>query len=197
MFLQYILIYNILSQFLHRYYVLGKLKPSSQGIFPEFRKPVLVINFKIRLWGTGGAYGQINTCNFSATWSITKTYLIFHTAIIIWDIQLGLWSLFFNNPSPERGEMVKIRGRLYKNKCLQWRKAPSPLLLRKNSRLSEHKAVGVSPNRHFQQASLSFRYLVCCFDQVCAPSHAFPICLWSWRICHLKNLLGFCFPCCS
>ena len=135
---------------------------------------------------------------FVGTDWFTITSLRFQTSVTIWDIQVELWSLFFNNPSPERGEMMNIRGQLYKNKFLQWRKAPSsPLLLRNNSRLSEHKAVGVSPNRHFQQASLSFRYLVCCFDQVCAPSHAFPICLWSWKIFRLKNLSGFWFPQCS
>ena len=44
---------------------------------------------------------------------------------------------------------------MYKNKCLWWRKAPSSLLLKKNSRMSQHHTIRSALKCHFQPASMS------------------------------------------
>ena len=70
-------------------------------------------------------------------------------------------------------------------------------MLKKNSKRSQHTTVGGALKCHFQPASLSPRCHICCFDRARASSPSFPICLWSWKICHLGNLVKNLFPRCS
>ena len=145
------MIYSRLFHFLHRCYGLGELKGSSRCIFPDIQNHFQVINFKCWFRASRGESQKRETWVLLGTDGTTLKYLVFHTIFTIWGMKVDLWILFFSNSLPERGEMMKIRGKLYKNKCLKWKSLLHLCFWRKIQGWFNTRLLGVLWNVIFNQ----------------------------------------------